>query len=93
MILVVHGIGIIIVSINPIDVVDIAVAVIIFTVGRDFLGVFPHVDLQVLVVVIHPGIDDPDYDITGPGLFVPGFRGIDISIGGPTGLTGIMHPP
>ena len=48
-------------QIHAVDVVDVAVAVVVDAVAGDLLGVDPDVVLEILVGVVHAGVDDGHY--------------------------------
>ena len=71
-------------EVEPVDVVDVAVAVVVDAVARDFARVDPHVGGQVFVVVFHALVDHGDDHVGIARRELP--CGVDVGIGTHTGL-------
>ena len=91
-IMVVVGIAVVVDEVVAVIIVDIAVAVIIDAVAGDLAGVAPHVGGEVGMRPVDAGVDDADNDAAAGGV-VPRLRRIDIRVGAPAGLAGIVQPP
>jgi hypothetical protein len=91
--LVVHGIRIAIGRVDSMAVVDVAVAVVIDSVGGALGRIAPDVGREVFVVVIDAGIDDGHDDAGGAAADVPAFRRVDVVIGRAPGLSGVVQGP
>ena len=91
------GIVVVPIKIPPVDVIDIAVAVVIDAVSGNLAGVGPDIGGQIRMIDVHTGIDDGHHDIAAAGGHTPGFKRIDVGIIGAVGpvhiLTGVMQPP
>src|SRR5262249_2143152 len=76
---------------------DQAVAVDVDQVGLAREGdlglVDPDVAGKVRVVVVDPGVDYRDDDLTRPLGDIPGLGGVDVGAGGAAVLTGVLHVP
>ncbi len=77
----------------PVDVVNIAVAVVVNRVAWDFAGIPPHIGGEVCVRIVDAGIDDrDDHGFAAHGC-VPRLRRIDIHIRRATRLSRVVQPP
>lgn len=93
MALVVHGVTVAVDEVVAVDIIDIAVVVVVDSVAGDFVGVDPHVVVQIGVVIVDTRIDYGDH--SGPAAVrdIPGKRGIDISVCRAAGLAEIFQRP
>ncbi len=78
--------------VEAVHVVDDAVAVVVHAVARDLGRVDPHVGGQILVRVVHAGVDHADDDVGAADAVVPRLDGVDVSVRGAAGLAGVVEP-
>jgi len=90
---VVHRIAVVVEEVVAVNVVNVTVAVIVHAIARDLAGIGPYVLREVGVVVVDACIDDRDHNVGRPGLDVPRRGGVDVGIGIPAALAGVVHPP
>lgn len=74
------------------DVIDDAIAVVVDAVAWHLVGIDPHVGGEVGMVVVDAGVDHADDDLVRADGGVPRLDGIDVGIGGPAGLPGVVQP-
>ena len=100
---VVHGVAAVSDSVDSVKVVDVSVSIIVDAVGhagavrfQTFPGVIPDILDEVLVVVIHPGVDDANDQNRRPGgacSDVPRLRSVDVGVGRAPTLPGVVQAP
>jgi len=79
-------------EVPPIDVIDVAIAVIVHAGGaRSLSRVLP--DAQVRMIGLHAIVQYSDHDVAASGRESPGFRSIDVGVGGAPGLARVVQMP
>jgi len=78
---IVHRIRVVVGEVEPVTVIDKAVAVVVDTVAVAVRRVPEHVRREVLVVVVDPRVDHTDNDIAASGGDPPRLRRVDVRIG------------
>ena len=91
-----HGIGIVdggvvVGEVVAVDIVDVAVAVIVELVARDLAGVGPQVVAKVRVVHVDALVDHGHHRVGAAGGRVPRLRRVDVGVGRPAGLAGVVE--
>jgi hypothetical protein len=89
----IEWVRIVVVRIYAVDVIYVAVAVIVYAVARDFSRISPEIRIEIRVIVVNASVNDEDDDAGASGGDVPGFWGINVSVGGTAGLSGVVQPP
>ena len=92
--------------VDPVNIVDISVAIIIdavdcfivpVAVGAGLAGVVPHISGQVLMTVVDSSVNDANNHVGGhvggTGSNVPGFWSIYVSVNGSTSLSSVVQAP
>jgi hypothetical protein len=79
-------------AVDPEDVVHVAVPVVVQTVLR-LARVAPHVGGQILVRVVHAGVDHAHHETGVAGGLVPGLGCVDVGVRATARLTGVVEAP
>ena len=91
--MVVIRITIIVDEVVAVDIVDVAIAIIVDSIPRDFAGIHPHVGGEVLMIPVHTRVDDTNDNRPCSSRNVPRFGSINIDIVHTTCLAGVMQTP
>ena len=91
--MVVVGIAVTVDEVVPVDIVDVPVAVIVDPVAGDLSGIDPHIGSEVRMRIVDARINNGDHHVGGSGRQVPRFRGVDVGVGEPACLAGVIQPP
>ena len=84
---------VVVVKVPAVNVIDVSVAVVVLAIARNFVGVGPHVCMQVLVVAIDSRVDDPNEYVLTAGLELPGLGTVNVLVVRAPGLAGVVHAP
>ena len=91
--MVVQRIAISVDEVVPVDVIDVAVAVVVDPVAWDLSRVYPHVRSQVRMRVVDAGIDDGDHHRAAARVGVPGLIGVNVGARRASELAGVVKSP
>ena len=80
--MVIHGVAVIVHEIVTVDVIHKAVAVIVHTIPGSLAQIDPHVLREVFVRVVDSRVDNRHNGTRTSGGNVPGFRSVDVRVGG-----------
>ena len=91
MIIIIHGIIVIVDKIPSINIIDVAISVIIYTIARYFTGVDPDIGGEILMGIVNTCIDHSYDDGKASCIDIPCFDSINIRIRRSSCLSGIMQ--
>ena len=89
----IHGIIVVVRKVPAADVVDVAVGVIVDAITRDLRRVQVNIARKFRVVVVNAGVYDGNDHAAIARQVIPGFWCVDVSIGKPSCLTGVVQSP
>ena len=91
--MVIHWVAVVVDEVVPVDIIDKPVAVVVDTVPGDLARIRPDVRHQVGVRVVNASIDYANDNVDTACGDIPCFGRVNVRIGRPARLTGVVHSP